>query len=295
LFGVVNKITTNQTDTNTIKKSKGLQILTILLKNKLFVIFKMCDDPLTTPFQKQVSKEKIEFLNPQVRIEYTGPTVKIPARLYSKTNTKSFINANVEFIANPPICDKNNSLAFSSTTKIGKLKTGPYRDDPYNETIGINLSSLFFNFFDLEIEANIIYRFDPNLVCNDSIPQTYNIDNNPFTVDIESVKFDESGYFVTNGIDEQNKNPLFNDLIPILKDPSGGFFPFFQVVLQGVLNQSGFGRQIEVELNRIICLDKDKQIKIPQKMYHQKIESLKRSGIYSLILGSHASNNLEYK
>ena len=243
----------------------------------------MCNRPLEVKFEKQQSSEKISFPTQTVSLGFTGPTVKVPAILASLPKTKSLIINGATLTVNEPICEITDSkLNFDAILDISRLKSGPYSDTGGQ----INFKELFYNFFDLEIQFVGNYQFDPKLVCDDSIPQTYNLDNKPFQIqNIKSISFDKNKYFASNTDDDSNINKLQYDLIDLFMDASGPFVPIFKDVTNSLLNQTGFGRQVNAEMNRVYCESKGtKQLVNTFSLYDEKIKVLQQNGIYELIL-----------
>jgi hypothetical protein len=248
----------------------------------------MCDK-LTTPFNPQSSDENISFPPKTVSIPYVGPTYGGKATLNTKSGTIAIVSNNASFETVSPLCVSGNTINSSSKISIGKLKSGPYEEINTNYVdTGINFASLFFNFFELELLANIQYTFDPKLICDQTTPQTYNIDNSPFTtINVTSIKYNKSKYFATNTGDDTNINNLFYDIRDQFADASGSFVGFFDSILYGLLNKTGFGKKVEAEFDRVYCKDKNassENVKNPYLMYDEKVNLLKSLGIYEVIL-----------
>jgi hypothetical protein len=244
----------------------------------------MCDRQITNSFEKQTSSEKISFSPYPTSLGFTGPTIKVNAVIQSRPITKTELQGASMSVTGPLGCRNTEipkllSLNFNGTFNTSKLKTGPYS----NTGGQINFREIFFNFFDLEIEFDGTYKLEQDLVCQETIPQTYNIDNKPFNVSkIKSIKFDKERYFATNTSDDSNINELQFDLVPLFLDASSSFGKFFEQQINGLLNETGFGRKVEKEIDRIYCLDKNKSEEISinyYTAYKYKIKRLEEIGI----------------
>jgi hypothetical protein len=244
----------------------------------------MCDKPLSTKFEKQDSNETIMVTPNTIDIKFIGPTVKNPVATFaSKPNTKAIFSNGVSLDVVQNICQTSDTtLTFQALIEAGRIKSGPYSDSGGQ----IEFRNLFFNFFDVKYNTNITYQFDPKLVCDESIPQTYNIDNQPFDVIVTSISFDKSKYFATNTEDDTNINKFQMDLVDLFSstDTSGSLVQFHNQILDALLNKSGFGRKVEKEVDRIYCAqNSETKIVNTFELYEQKIKRLQENGLYSLI------------
>lgn len=239
----------------------------------------MCDE-ISTPFKTQTSNQDITFAPKPFRIPFVGPTYSVNAFFTTLPKTKAFVTQGISLEILDPVCDQVTFLQSKATIKIGRLKCGPYADTGGD----IDFKSIFFNFYDLTIQTGIKYNFDSLLICDDTKPKTYNIDNMPFETNVISVNFDPSKYFTTNTDDDTNINPLFKDLIPLFLDGSGNFIEFWNSICYGLLNSSGFGRQVEQEMDNIYCKDNNQLVKNPYRLYDQKIKRLKQKDLIQVFL-----------
>jgi hypothetical protein len=246
----------------------------------------MCDNPLSAKLEKQDSNETITVTPNPISIKFIGPTMKdpfSPATFSSKPNTKVIFSNGVSLNVVQNICQSSDTtLTFQALIEIGKIKSGPYIDSGGE----IEFRDLFFNFFNVKYNTNITYQFDPKLVCAESVPQTYNIDNRPFQVVVTSISYDKSKYFATNTEDETNINKFEMDLVDLFlsTDASGSLVQFHNQILNALLNKSGFGRKVEKEIDRIYCAQNaETKIVNTYILYEQKIKRLQQNGLYSLI------------
>lgn len=243
----------------------------------------MCDKTLSTKFEKQDSNETINVAIDQLNIKFIGPTVKNQATFASKLNTKAIYSNGVSLEVLQNVCQTSDTtLSLQALIEIGRIKTGPYSDTGGQ----IDFRNLFFNFFDVKYNANITYQFDPKLVCDESIPQTFNIDNKPFQATVTSISFDKSKFFATNTEDDTNINMFQMDLLDLFStiEGSGSFVVFHNQLVTSLLNKSGFGRKVEKELDRIYCAQSSETKMVNTfELYEQKIKILQQNGLYSLI------------
>lgn len=237
----------------------------------------MCDNKLNNGFEKITSSEDINFQPPSISIGFTGPTDPVNAVLSSKPNlTKAILTNQVSIESKGPICQFSTTIiTFPAKIQIGKIKSGPYTDTGGK----IDFRDIYFNFIDITFELQVKYEFDPSLVCDETKPQTYNIDNKPFSVDVQTVSFDKSKYFATNGDDDSNLNIFQKDLGDLFSDAKSSFVQFFNALISGLLNQSALGRNLESTLDKIYC-SQEKNIVNTYILFEDKIKRIERMGIY---------------
>jgi hypothetical protein len=311
----------------------------------------MCDVKLEIPFQKQESIIDEEHSFNRITIPYQDPTTFENVSLNSTSLTKSFWKGKVIFDVSGDICknedllteeekeqgDKRKTLTLNGILRVEEYKAGPL------ETKGgiVQFKRLYFHFRDLEIPIKIIYRYDPETICEDNIINPIRhltkIDKNELKsiqkrivsttwrdmygdmfqfkisdfdyfhiqdgsnnristdekrFDIEVIRSIDSNlkfnrYFVTNQDNENNMNPLFNNLEPYFKKYDSSFNLFYDTLVSG-LNDISFSEKIEIELKRIICETKDEDVKNIYVSFNDKINHLKERDLYSLIF--HESN-----
>lgn len=276
----------------------------------------MCDVKLQNPFQKQEISINEEHPSKKISIAYQDPTTFENVILNSFSLTKSFWSGKVSFETIGDICDFGDYIEFNGILKIEKYKSGPL------ETKGgiVQFKRLYFHFRDLEIPVTIKYYYDKEKICNEDIIQNnsspislgltfhlshHNSDtyyykridtsNNQIVNDKSglnvrinttpetSVKL--SKYFVTNLDNENNMNPLMNNLEPKFRQYDSSFNPFYQAIASSIVDVS-LGRKVEKELNRIICSSQtpsEEIVKNSYVLFNEKVNHLRELNLYSLI------------
>ena len=232
----------------------------------------MCDQKIKTPFET-VSNEMELFPMNNVAIPYGGPTIKEDVQLDSFGTTENMISK-ITFTPTGDICINKDGLVTTGEIKIQYFRTGPY------QTIGgtLEFRRLFFHFKDLILNVKVKFVYNTDNICSNNPTDTKLF----IIIDREKgVDFDE--YFVTDGTDITNINDLFYDLTMYFKNYSSNFGVLFDILLNSLLEKSGFVKIISNEFIRIICEDQ-KLSKTTTTVFRDKLQRLKINGDMDVII-----------
>ena len=263
-----------------------------------------CENKIDIPFERQerqiYSINDISFNNyplGKLDLSYNDPTTLQIQKFKNAPMLELKIKGNTAIDICGTICDiSENQLVMKGTLKLEKNISGPYR----TEGGIIRFQRLFLHFDNLVIPIELKYSYDINKICDPSfniLKDTSGIDVS-LDVSRNAILFDK--FFVSNSLFEMNRNEIFTGLVDQFRDTNGTFNEVYKNFLSSLKGTDIFMMTIQ-ELNRIICLTKNKENnKEPQKIkaqpsfddeeyllpasrYKEKIARLKDKGYLELI------------
>jgi hypothetical protein len=245
----------------------------------------MCDRKLNSSFKNQSSTKPEILKSEKLVINYDDPTLFQNVGLYSGVSRTTSISGEIVLQIDGDICNFGNYLEANGNLKMAQILTGPY------ETKGgiLEYRRLYFFFKDLNLKVKIRYNYDPKTICNGKPipnpiePQTaQDLSQNKILIQVDSDELIEfSGFIASNGADTSNINLQMQNLKPFFEDPKKGFFPFYDAFLINLNENSGFGKLIDQEFQRILCESNLEKAKIGD--YYDKIEKIKDLNLVSVI------------
>ena len=253
----------------------------------------MCEAKVNIPFLKQEINLNEAFPLYDIKISYKDPTLLEDLVWLNLTSSLIQIKDKVSIDVSNQICDYGDHLEAKGILSLDDVIAGPYQ----TEGGVVQFRRLYIHLKKVQIPIKIYYEYNQDELCNinkEDVSENLIHDISgimmkpPFEIKLDNsnnIIFDK--FFVTNGLNESNMNTIFNQLEPQFRDINGLFRPIYQSYVK-VLEKTKMNNLVKQEMNRILCLYKNKTTKsseiTPQNaFYREKIERLKIQGNWNVI------------
>lgn len=251
----------------------------------------MCEAKVNIPFLKQEIILNEAFPLYDIKIPYQDQTLMEDLVWLNLPNSMIQIKDKVSIDVSDQICDYGDHLEANGILKLDDLVAGPYQ----TEGGVVQFRRLYIHLKNIQIPIKIYYEYNQDALCDigkqdisENLIQDMSgiIMKPPFEIVLDNSNnliFDK--FFVTNGLNETNMNMIFNRLEPQFKEIQGLFRPIYQSYVK-VLEKTKMNELVKKEMNRILCLYKNKTPKstdITPIYYKEKIERLKIQGNWNVI------------
>jgi len=202
----------------------------------------MCDGgKVKVPFEP-ITIENEKIISTPLFLPYTDLESRESGTLSSFGTTEMTFDS----ITFDPIgyqCLLENSVETNAIMNIKGLRTGPYQSSGFS----LNFKRLFFFAKDLIIFTKVRFVYNPENVCKDiSGSKVYMIIDN-----IRGIEY--ADFYVTDGLNNESRNPTFVILDYLFKEHSTHFGLFWDSVLNTILQGSEINELILKEFERTYC------------------------------------------
>lgn len=144
-------------------------------------------------------------------------------------------------------CILQDSIETNAMITIKNFRSGPYQTSGFS----LNFKRLFFFIKDLIIFVKVRFVYDPNTLCTDVSG------NRKIYMIIDNIRGIEYGdFYVTDGLNNESRNPTFLILDYLFKEHSTHFGLFWDSIVNTILQGSEINELIMNEFERTLCEDK---------------------------------------
>jgi len=151
-------------------------------------------------------------------------------------------------------CILENSIETNAIINIKNFRAGPYQTSGFS----LNFKRLFFFIKDLIIFVKVRFVYDSNTLCKDiSGTDISGNANRKLYMIIDNIRGIEYGdFYVTDGLNNESRNPTFVILDYLFKEHSTHFGLFWDSIVNTILQGSEINELIMNEFERTLCEDR---------------------------------------